>query len=704
MLGLGLAAVARAASGQGTAEPQVLPDHTVTVTRRTDSLATLGASVSVVTAGAVTRGRLTTGLDEALAFVPGVMTGNRWNYSLDQRLSIRGAGARANFGLRGIKILIDGVPQTLPDGQGQLTNLDLSQVERIEVLRGAASALEGNAAGGVIAFTTRAAPVRGTSLSAAFERGPFGAGRVQGALSTRVGPAGATLALSRFQTDGFRQNSAAEQRRASLALDWPATPATTITVRAALADDPQARNPGALTAGELTARRDSASAGNIRRGADKDVAQQQLAIGARGSNSIGGWTITLYGLRRQLDNPLATPPPRSASFDEGTFVAIDRAVLGARASVSRPLGSGPRAVQIAAGADLQAQRDDRENRRSIAGVPGDDILLSQRETVRELGSFIQVTIPLTPRWSVRAGARHDWTRFSVRDDLPVDGDATGGRTMAAASGHAALTWLPTPTVTGWASVATSFETPTTTELVNRVEGDGGFNTALDPQRSVAAEIGVRVRRGAWHGEATAYRIVTRDALVPFREDAGRAYFRNAGRTRTVGFEVATSLAVTPSLSLLGTVTHTNAIFTDYTLTDGDAPLDLSGRRLAGVPLTVARVGLQGVIAKQIGVDIDHAWSTAMYADDRNLIAVPGWGWGVTGARLRWERPWGPHQLAPFGGVTNIFDRAYVGSVTINGGGGRVFEPSPGRTAFVGLAVAFQGSRDVTASPPDRDRR
>nr|MBA2292488.1 TonB-dependent receptor [Gemmatimonadales bacterium] len=338
------------------------------------------------------------------------------------------------------------------------------------------------------------------------------------------------------------------------------------------------------------------------------------------------------------------------------------------------------------GADLQAQRDDRVNRRSLGGVAGPDILVSQRETVRELGAFVQLTIPITARWRLRTGTRHDRSRFAVRDDLVTDGDASGQRTMAANSGHLALTWLPNPAVTAWASIATSFETPTTTELTNRVEGDGGFNTELDPQRSVATEVGVRAARGRWRGEATAYRSVTRDALVAFREDAGRTYFRNAGRTRSTGIEMAASVALAPSILLLTTLTHNKAVFTDYTLMDGAESIDLSGRRLAGVPATVARIGLQGVIARKVRVDVDHAWSSAMLADDRNLITVPGWGWGVTGARVRWEQPWGRYRLEPFAGVSNVFNRDYVGSVTINGGGGRVYEPSPGRTVFIGASV------------------
>ncbi len=243
-------------------------------------------------------------------------------------------------------------------------------------------------------------------------------------------------------------------------------------------------------------------------------------------------------------------------------------------------------------------------------------------------------------------------------------------------------------VTTWVSYATSFETPTTTELANRIEGDGGFNTELDPQRTAAAEAGVRAAHGPWRAEFTAYRAVTRDALIAFREIAGRSYFRNAGQTRTTGIEAAGSFAVTKSLTLLATLTHTDAVFSDYVLTEGTETVDLAGRRLAGVPSTVARVGLQGMVHRSVGVDVDHAWSSETYADDRNFITVPGWGWGVTSIRARWTWSAGRYRVEPFAGLSNVFNRSYVASVTINGAAGRVFEPSPGRTAFVGSSIGI----------------
>lgn len=671
---------------QQTDSARILDELTVTVTRTPESFRQLGASVAVVDTLALRRGRIATGLDEALAFVPGLITGNRWNYSVDQRLVIRGFGARANFGVRGVKVILDGVPQTLPDGQSTLTNLDLTLIERAEVLRGAASALYGNAAGGVINFTSRVVPAVPWRLEARGEGGSFGTTKSQVVAAGRTGNLGATLAASRFTTNGFRQHSAAEQRRLSIGTDWFASGSTTIALRFATADDPRAENPGALTASELSARRDSAAGANVLRAADKRVTQTQGSIGLQHAGE--GWRLetTVWGLGRALDNPLATPPPPPAAPDNGTWVGIDRQVWGGRAAATFNLGL----ARLTTGVDLQTLRDDRENQRAVAGVPTGSFLLRQRERVTELGPFAQLILPVRRRVVVRAGLRRDATRFDVKDAFVSDGDASGRRTLASWSGNlgASLQW--SPKLTAWSSIATTFETPTTTELANRPAGDGGFNPDLDPQRSVSEELGLRGDLRRFHFEMTVYRTTTSDAIVAWREVGGRTYFRNAGSTRTTGAELSGQLTLAGGLQLLGTWTWTDAIFIDYQVRDGATTELFDGRKLAGLPPHVVHLGVRGKLGAGLMLDLDHAFAAAQYADDRNTIRVDGWGAGVTGARLRWHGRLNSWDASPFIAVSNAFDRKYVGSVTLNGANGRVFEPAAGRAIYVGLSLGASG--------------
>jgi iron complex outermembrane receptor protein len=683
----GLSALMAIPAAAQTADSNAhIPDLQVTVTRTPATLSGVGASVTVIDSDAIHRSRLATGLDEALAFVPGVVAQNRWNYSVDERVAIRGFGARSNFGLRGVKVLLDGVPQTLPDGQSQLNGLDLSLVNRIEILRGGSSALYGNASGGVLAFTTNSVPSEPWTISARAEGGTFGTSKEELVAGARVGTAGATLAISSFSTDGFRQQSATDERRLSFGLDWAASSNTSFTLRLGAADDPHARNPGALTATEYAANSDSASAVNIRRGADKAVTQTQLALGVR--HDAGRWHFdaTLYGLTRGLENPLATPPPSPASSNEGTWVGIDRLVGGGRASATIDL-SGP---SVTSGIDVQGLRDNRTNWRSVGGVQTDTLLLDQTERVAETGLFTQVTWPIGERVTFRAGARQDINQFSVADHFLSDGDASASRTMQATSGNGGVALHLGRAFTMWTNVATVFETPTTTELANRPDGSGGFNPNLNPQRSVTEELGARGRAGHLSFDVAAYHTITNDAIVPFMEVAGRTYYQNAGSTRTQGLEAGLAWTLRPGLLLLGTWSLTDAVFGEYRIPGPTSTDTLDGHELAGIPRNVARLGIQGAIGRGFLIDIDQAFSSGMFGDDDNKIAIAGWDAGITGARIAWRGQSGRLALAPFLAAMNIFDRRYVGSVTTNGTGGRVFEPAAGRTIYAGMSVTASG--------------
>jgi iron complex outermembrane receptor protein len=670
-----------------------LPEINVTVTRTAEPLQKVPYAVGVLDRKDIQRGQPTVGLDEALNNLPGVVVANRYNFSLDQRISIRGFGSRSNFGVRGLKILLDGVPQTLPDGQSQLTNVDFGNIERAEVLRGASSSLYGNGSGGVVALTSeRAAPgpfaqrVRVNGGSGKREHDAFY--KAQTWTSARSGSISGTLSLSQFKADGFRQHSAAEFRQLNSGIDYAVSGSTLATLRLSLADDPRAQNPGALTRAEYNANPDSAAANNIRRGADKDAQQYQLALGMRHYDATGNeFETTVFGLLRDLANPLAAPPFTGAPPTAGTYVAIDRAVGGARAGINQRLGSGEKSPRLTAGADLQRMRDDRQNFVSNAGQRTAVVLLDQREKVTELGPFAQLHWSPNPQLLLSVGARYDWVRFDVTDRFLADGDDSGAKTMAAASGNVGLSWSLNDRFVPYLNVSTSFETPTTTELVNKPDGTGGINPELGPQRAVNYEIGVRGRpdpRVTYSVAVFLGRV--KDAIVQQAEVGGRAFFRNAGRTHNDGAEVGVSVSPVTGLTLNGAYTYAHYRFADYTLADGTV---LNGNRLPGVPEHFWRLGLRTSLPADFYVDADHTISSSIVADDTNRLWVDSWGAGVTNLRLGWNGQAGEMQIGPFLGLNNLWDRRYVASVTLNGVGGRVFEPAPRRVIYVGTEIGYR---------------
>jgi iron complex outermembrane receptor protein len=665
-----------------------LPEVEVTVTRTTEPLNRAPFATAVLDRTAIQRARQTVGIDEALNNVPGVVVSNRYNFSLDQRISIRGFGSRSNFGVRGLKILLDGIPQTLPDGQSQLTNIDFADVERAEVLRGASSSLYGNASGGVISFqTTGAAP------------GPFaqrvrvqaGSGKRNGDAfykwqswtSGRSGNVSGTVSVSQFKADGFRQHSAAEFRQLNAGVDYVASGTTLGTLRLSLADNPEAENPGALTRTEYLANPEGAAPSNIARGADKDAQQYQLALGLRHFDQAGNeYDVSVFGVLRDLANPLAAPPDINPGPTAGTFVAIDRAVGGLRFSGNHRLGPSPTAPRISAGADVQRLRDNRQNFVSNAGQRTDAVFLDQTEKVTELGPFAQLQwSPIEPL-QLSAGARYDWVRFSLDDHYLGDGfDDSGARTMSALSGNVGASWSFGDRFVPYVNVSTSFETPTTTELVNKPDGSGGFNPDLGPQRAVNYEVGARGQPapGVSYSVALFLGRIT-DAIVQVGEIGGRAFFGNAGKTHNDGAEVGLSVAPTGWLSLSGAYTYAH-----YRFASGPA----DGNRLPGVPDHFWRLGLRTSLPEGAFLDVDHTISTSVAADDANTIIADAWGAGVTNLRLGWEGGVGLLQLGPFLGIENLWDRQYVGSVTLNGVAGRVFEPAPRRVIYFGAEVGYR---------------
>lgn len=699
MLGLALVLGAGTAQAQDPARPDTarakrdsavtLP--TLTVTRAPEAPNRAPVATAVLDQTALRRAQLTVGLDEALSNIPGVFVSNRYNFSVDQRISIRGAGSRSNFGARGVKILLDGVPQTLPDGQSQLTNVDFGALDRIEVLRGASGSLYGNASGGVIAMLSEGVGPAPFSQRLRVEYGSFGTDKWQSFSAGRIGNLSGTLSVSRFTSAGFRQNSYADIRMLNGMLQYALSGYTSVTVRVSAADDPHAQNPGALTAAEYAANPDSAAANNIRRGADKDVTQQQLSIAFKTADTDGNeLTLTAFGVLRDLTNPLATPPPGPQAPARGTYSAIGRQVGGLRAQGSRQLGASSLLPRLTVGADLQRLRDNRTQAISNGGAPTANVFVDQREKVTEVGPFAQITWSPTERLFVSAGTRYDWVTFDVLDHIPSDGDNSGSRTLKSLSGNGGVSYELAPEVTPYVNVSTSFDTPTTTELANRPDRSGGFNDLLNPQRTVNVEFGARGRVGRWvNYTASVFRSTITDAIVSFTQIDGTAFFTNAGRVRNEGVELGASVTPVRGLQVFGSYTFANYRFRDYTIVNGTSTTTLTGKRLAGVPRNFTRLGLRTEPGWGLAFDVDHTLASSIFADDANTQFVEGWGNGITNARLSWSGTRGQMNVAPFIGVNNLWDRNYIGSVTINGTFGRVLEPAPRRNVYAGAEIGFK---------------
>jgi iron complex outermembrane receptor protein len=664
---------------QQTDSIQQLPELGVRASRTDLSPGVAGLSVTSLRGDSARRGRTSPSLDELLAFVPGLLARDRSDYSLDTRITMRGAGARANFGVRGIRVVVDGVPATLPDGQTPLTSLDLELVERIDVARGPLAALHGNGSLGVMSLTTPARFARGVGLRAGSELS-LGHGALRrhfaavGGGSERIG---GMFAASYLSDDGLRQHSRAEQFRIRGGAEWRAGSRTTITARGNWAEDPDVQAPGALTLDEFAVNPTTAAPNSLNRNAGKAISQQQVALGITHQLGLAVVDATAWLLWRELDNPLAAPAPAPTSPTQGVWVGIDREVRGARSTLRVPLGSR---LLASAGLDLQQMHDDRVNRRHDAGVVAGEAFLDQREEIRELGAFGQVVAFLGSGLSSRLGLRHDRVEFTVDDHLAANAD--GARTMAAWSVGGSLAWQREQ-LQVWTGLGSAFETPTTTELANRPDGATGLNGDLDPARTTSVEVGMRAA-GEWLSvETVMFASVTRDAITAIAESGGRSFFANVGRTTSRGVEVVAALRASDRLRLHGALTAVRARFGEGTRDAAGGAI--AGNRLPGVVPITARLGAT-FGGSRVTLDVDQVWSAAVWADDANTVEVPGWGNGVTNGMIRLSARCDCLHLRL--AARNLFDRAHATGVVVNGGFGRVVEPGNGRRVMLGVEVGL----------------
>lgn len=683
----GLAIVAPVARAQDTVARRLPP---VTVTRDVGrSPLDLPYAITGIRPDSLAPGQTHTFVEQTLSFLPGITIANRNNPSQDTRISIRGFGARSQFGARSIRILRDGMPLTLPDGQTPIDYLDLESVGRVEAIRGAASALYGNASGGVIDLKSVEPPnvpfaVQGRSFG-----GSNGLRRYTGLFAGTGAGVGYEGNIGRTTSDGYRRF--AEQRltnafvRASTDLKG-----TRLALVGMGMDMPLALNPGALSRAQWEANPEQADTLSVQKKARKEVHQVQMGLSAsRVAFGDGEITGQAFGGTRTLRNPLTF-----------AVVGVDRRQGGAGMRLTVPVRISGVENRFSLGADGQWMNDARKNWANCnnvatrtancptVGVEKGIIQLDQREIVSSIGPYIRDEIEIG-RVRTTLGVRADRMRFELKDGFVTSNnpDDSGVRTMSAVSPMFGVATRLSPFHSLYANVASAFETPTTTELGNQADGSAGLNRDLKPQYSTTIEAGAKGLMFARVGyDVAVFDASIRDELIPFTTTNGRTFYRNAGRTRRKGVELALTGDAGP-VSLVSTYTWSHFRFKDFRT----ATTQFAGNTIPGIPehqfqaAATWNVGKAFVVAE--GIAKGKVW-----ANDANAPDAIAPGFAILNLRAGGTAAFGAKRLVPIVALQNAFDKKYIGSVAINTQGAstavtKFYEPAPGRTWYFGLSAA-----------------
>lgn len=682
-----LALAASAAQAQGTAG--TLAPVTVTVQRGVEQAAfDTPASVDVIEGEALRQGQLQVNLSESLARVPGLVAQNRYNYAQDLQVSSRGFGARSTFGVRGLRLYVDGIPATGPDGQGQVSHFDLPSADRLEVLRGPFSALYGASSGGVISlFTEDGGPDTLAHASTAF--GSDGVRRHNARLAGQAGELRYHLSATRFSTDGWREHSAASRTTFNGKLRHDVSADTRLTLVGNVVDIPEAQDPLGLARADFE--RDPRRVAPVALQFDtrKSVRQHQLGLvldhrlGAADSLQLTTWRGRRETVQFQSIPVAIQAPPTHP----GGVIDLARRYQGLDARwVHRARWGGTPATITAGLAWDQAREDRRGFENFVGGTTGVQGALRRDEDNEARGAdqYVQLNWALAPRWSVSAGLRHSSVRMRSRDRFiaPGNGDDSGATRFAATTPAAGVVFHATDALNLYASYGRGFETPTLNEISYRPGGLPGLNFGLREATSRQWELGAKVQvPQRWRLNAALFQARTEDEIVVLSNTGGRSVFQNAGRTRRDGVELSAAVQGPAGWSAQAALTWLDARYG----AGGAVP---AGNALAGVPRTSAFTevawthrpwGLQAAVEwRRIG---------RVPVDDANSDAAPAAS--TVNLRVSLEQSVGRWTFSEFARIDNVADRAYAGSVIVNEGNRRFFEPAPGRTWLVGASGSYR---------------
>ncbi|SLQ44546.1 TonB-dependent receptor PqqU [Klebsiella quasipneumoniae] len=680
------------------AAAQAADEQTMVVTAAPTTVSELDtpAAVSVVNGDEMRQAAPRVNLSESLGAVPGLQVQNRQNYAQDLQLSIRGFGSRTTYGVRGLRIYVDGIPATMPDGQGQTSNIDIGSVDTIEVLRGPFSALYGNSSGGVINVTsqtgTQPPTVEASSYYGSFGTWHYGM-KATGAVGdgSHAGDVDYTVSTNRFTTHGYRDHSGARKNLANARLGVRINDVSKLTLLLNSVDI-KANDAGGLTADEWRDNPRQSPRGD-QYNTRKNTRQTQAGLRyERQLSAQDDLSVMMYAGERETTQFQSIPrAPQLKPSHAGGVIDLTRHYQGIDTRLTHR-GELLVPVTLTAGLDYENMSERRkgyENFVMVNGAPqyGEQGALrrNERNLMWNVDPYLQTQWQLTDKLSLDAGVRYSSVWFDSNDYYitPGNGDDSGDASYHKWLPAGSLKYALTDAWNVYLSAGRGFETPTINELSYRSDNQSGLNFGLKPSTNDTVEIGSKTRIGNGLLTAALFQTDTDNEIVVDSSSGGRTSYKNAGKTRRQGMELGLDQQFGESWRLKAAWTWLDATY--RTNVCGDA--SCNGNRIPGIARNMgyASFGYQPEQGWYAGSDIRYM--SDIMANDENTAKAPSWT--VVGLTTGYKWSYGRMDMDLFGRVDNLFDREYVGSVIVNESNGRYYEPAPGRNYGIGLNLAWR---------------
>ncbi|WP_336020034.1 TonB-dependent receptor [Acinetobacter lwoffii] len=648
-------------------------------------------------------------LSETLKGVPGLQLNNRENYAQDLQISMRGFGARSSFGVRGVRLYVDGIPATMPDGQGQTSNIDLNSLDHIEVLGGAFSSLYGNSSGGTILTTTREGQ-GADSIELGHSAGSQNKGQtklvLQGGSENADEPA-YIISSSYFDTDGFRDHSSAHKVLNNAKLTWDLEDGSKINwvnnyVKI------EADDPGGLTRPQWEANPKQVVGNVTKYNARKEI--EQLQTGLTWNKPIND-QHELYGMaywgQRAVTQYQSIP---KCAYEENTDICKPNTVQLARNHPGGVIdfdrnfyGTDLRwtgkdilpNTKLIAGVAVDAMTEDRKGYQNFLGdrlgVKG-ELRRDEDNTLWNLDPYLQASYHFAPDWTLDAGLRYSNVHFKSEDHYitDVNGDNSGKTTYDKLLPSMALSWQILPELMTYASYAQGFETPTFTEMSYPANTAEHRSFSLKAAESETYELGLKSANRFGDFTAAVFHTTTQDDIVSAGNDNGRSTFRNADQTLREGIELSWNKSLWRDLTAQASYSYIDATF------DADIPEILnqngniavsrveSGNYIPGIAKNQAFLSLGWKPENGLSAGLDVRYSDRIYVNDTNTEYAPSYT--VAGANVGYKWNMKDWSVKTFARVDNLFDKDYSGSVIVNESNSRFYEPAEGRNWSAGLSV------------------